>query len=166
MTSIASRWRAILRLPMAVHTPTHRQRSILFHAFHFLNFAMANLAGESARDVPTVVEINEFGQVVDFDPRKWNSPFIVIGEFLYVGTVFLNDRVTVQTDIHRRNGRMARSLRGDVAIHTWNVVLARVFFVTERNRLNRSIALIFRGHQRVRDTAADGEKDKQRYQDF
>lgn len=57
-----------LRLNMALKTPPHVQSGVLVNKSHLINATMALCATDAFVDVGGVVEVNEAGQIVDFDP--------------------------------------------------------------------------------------------------
>jgi hypothetical protein len=142
MARIASRWGVILGLSVAVHTPSHGQRSKLLDAIHLLNFTVALLASDAAGNVPLVVKISEFRKVMHFDPLD-GLTFVIFGrEILNVWTVGFHKLVTVHANVHCWNGGVARALYGHMTVHTRDIVLAGVFFVTKWDGLNGCIPLV------------------------
>ena len=127
---------------MTVHTPTHSQGCILFNSIHLLDLAVAHLTSNPFGNMPLVIEVSELGQIMNFNPLNGLAFVIIFGQIFDVRAIGLHHFVTVHANIHRRNTGMARPLRRGVAIHTGNLVLACVFFMTKRNRLNGRIPLI------------------------
>lgn len=53
---------------MAIKTPFHRQRFLLFNDFHLIDAAVARNTADATRDVGSVVEVDKVRQIVDAFP--------------------------------------------------------------------------------------------------
>src|SRR5262249_8042983 len=61
---------------MAVHAPAHAQVLNLADALHRLHRSMALLASHACIHMRTMVEVNEIGEVMNFDPL--NRPWLLV----------------------------------------------------------------------------------------
>src|SRR6266480_2879015 len=58
----------LLRVAMALHAPLHQQRVGLEHQRHLVDLSVARRAAHALVDMNAVIEIDEIGQAVNFDP--------------------------------------------------------------------------------------------------
>ncbi len=67
----------LVNIPMAVDAPSHRQALNLPNSLHRFHRAVAFLAYDARHDVGSVVEVDETGEVMHFNPldRLWGSAF-------------------------------------------------------------------------------------------
>ena len=101
---------------------------------------MTILTGEARLDMTLMGEVNEVGDVVDFDPRNRFAIFPVGGELLNLRTVanawyrFMTSHALANAG-YARNGRPVRI---NVTVLARNLIVRGVYRVAEFDRLDRT----------------------------
>ncbi len=137
MTRITLHRRLILS--MTLDTISHRQIDLLCNHRHRFDIAMAFFTSDPFGDMPTMVEIDKIGHIVDPNPFKRISLFNQCLHFLNVRAVRFDQRMTIHASLHARNRSDARFVNAGVTILARDIQIPRMELVAERNRLCRRI---------------------------
>jgi len=125
---------------MTIHTPGHPHCRDTGYTVHSFDRAMTFLAVEARLDMSLMGEVNEVGDVVDFDPRNRLATFPVGGELLNPLTVadawygFVTTHALANAG-HARNGRPVRI---NVTVLARNLIVRGMNLVTEFDWLDRA----------------------------
>src|SRR5258708_218848 len=76
-----------LGIAMAVQAPLHQQRVGLEYQRHLVDLPVARRAAYALVDMNAVIEINEIGQTVNFDPLDGFIAAIALADRLEVGGI-------------------------------------------------------------------------------
>src|SRR5258708_1847329 len=77
----------LLRVAMALHAPLHQQRVGLEYQRHLVDLPVARRATNALVDMNAVIEIDEIGQTVNFDPLDGFIAAIALADRLEVGGI-------------------------------------------------------------------------------
>lgn len=83
---LIQRAKVVLRIAMAIKTPTHGLRLSMLHDFHFINLTVTVLTGDAAIEMSTVVKVHIIRGFVDFYPLDRLASFVGLDHFLQLGT--------------------------------------------------------------------------------
>jgi hypothetical protein len=104
---------------------------------HRLKFAVTFLAWNILQNVGLMIEIDEIRENIDFRPSDGLFLIPRFADFLHFGPSRGNELVATDAGLDRRNHRRSSSPRPAVAILAAHLILARMDFVTECDRLAR-----------------------------
>lgn len=135
-----------VRVSVTFNTPSHRQGLVLVNLFHLVDATMTGDARDTRIDVSRVIEINEFGQVVNPFPGDAATRLPGLVDRLQLGAVRMNrcqgrdailvgGTVAIDARCRWRDRSVSGIKDGVVAIPTIHLQLTRVNCVTKRNRL-------------------------------
>ena len=133
---------AVFHFPfgMTIHTPGHPHRCNTSNPVHGLHWTVTFLTGEARLDMSLMGEVNEVGDVVDFDPRNRFAIVPVDGELLNLLTVadawyrFMTSHAFANAG-YARNGRFVRI---NVTVLARNLIVRGMNRVTEFDWLDRT----------------------------
>ncbi len=142
MTRTTFRRRLVLICPMTINTPPHLQRIHLLNAIHSFHRSMATLTLNPFRQMPTMTEIDKVRQIVHTHPLNGTPLGIHLLQLLNHRFVVGHHRVTIHTDIHRRDRGVPPLFRIRMTVEARNVVISGMQAMTKGNRLLRCVASI------------------------
>ena len=130
-----ARAQVLLRLPVAVEAPAHRQRLGQRHLDHLVDAAVAGLAAHAGADVRVVLEVGVVRGLVDADPldRIARRPARPHGQ--QPGAVGADLRVAVHAGLGGRHAGDGAPLDPGVAVPAVDAQITRVQLVAVRHRL-------------------------------
>lgn len=158
-----------LRVAVAVQAPAHAQGLRLVDVGHRVDAAVTRLASDARVDVSRVVEVNEVGKVVDFDPLDRFVGFGDVAKKLELrafaserdfGGWFVRRSVAAETDRGRRDGGETGFFHGGMAITAVHAEIAGVDFVAVVDRLDGLIADV--SERRGADEVDDADQIERR----
>ena len=120
---------------MALHTPLHQQRIGLKYQRHLIDLPVARRAAYALIDMNAVIEINEIGQAMNFDPLDGLVAAIALANGLEVGRRVEENRMAIHTGLCRRNAGDGGSFDAGMAVAAVDAVIADVVFMAELHRL-------------------------------
>ena len=146
MTGVAVQGTVVFGLTMTFHTPAHCQIGVLIDLFHILNRPVTGLAFESVTNVPLMIEVDKVRKHMNLFPLDRFVVDIGLCQFGDVFAVAVSGAVhldmTIDTDIHTRNGRMPGNFYLSMAVLAVDTQFPGVQAVLERNGLFRGISFI------------------------
>jgi hypothetical protein len=125
----------LLRIAMAIQTPTHGQLFGLKHQGHLINLPVTRRAANTLIHVNAVIEIYEIRQPVDLYPHNRFIGAIAFAHRLQVSGVFEQHRVAVHTGFGGRNSGLRGSFHAAVTIPTVDAIVTSMMFVAELDGL-------------------------------
>src|SRR5690554_1197277 len=131
----------MLRLPVAVHTPTHVEGVGHLDHIHAVYSAVTLRAVNAAADVRRVAELNVVGHVVDLDPLDGGAVAPSLGDLLDLRALGFDLRVTIHAGVHRRHTRDGAFTGVNVTVATRDLIDPCVKLVAESDGLFGSVAL-------------------------
>ena len=169
--------KVLLRRAVAIEAPTHRKRADLVNDLHFVDVAVATLAGNPAIDVRGVVEIHVIGCFVHFDPLDRLAVVARVGRIhrfvkrSQFRAIPLHVLVAVPASAASRNIGNTGDIHERMTVAAVQTELIDVDFMGKRNRLRRLIPDILRlrcrvirdskGNARRYGPAADSDLERQ-----
>jgi len=132
---ITHRPQMIIRIAMAVQTPTHAKSLLLLNDFHLRNITVARFTSDTGVNMNAVIKIGVIGNLMHFDPfhrRIVRKTFPDQRKFFALRA---NQSMTVHARCCRRNHRHGRFFDAHMTVATVDSQIARVQFVTVGNRL-------------------------------
>jgi hypothetical protein len=103
---------------MAIKTPAHIHFHNLAGYVHLSNISMAGFTIKTCTEMRLVTEINKIGLCVYPYPGDGFPTFIIIGDFLYLWTIWLDHIVASHTFLDGRDASNKGSGRAGMAIKT------------------------------------------------
>ena len=125
---------------MAIHAKAHADRHDLPDLLHILHVAVALLAGDSARDMALVVEIDEVGHHVHVHPLHGLIRSDGFFKLFDMRRIRLHEIVAIHADRDGGHVRMCGAIDAAVTVLALDLTIASVQLVAERDRLRRRIA--------------------------
>ncbi len=120
---------------MTIETPLHRQRLGLPGKRHQIHPAMASRTAHAAVHMNTVIEINEFGKIVNARPFDGPAGPIALAHGLQRGAGRPHFLMTVHADLGCRNVGERRNLYSVMAVTAIDTKPSHVMLMAERHRL-------------------------------
>lgn len=137
---------------------------MLVHLLHRLHGTVALVAGlwrAVLFDVTFVIELHVIGKHVDFLPSDRRVVVVSLCELLDFGTICRNNQVAVHANVQAWNGRVVGAFSRRVTVKTLHLVLTRMEFVRECNRLLRRVALVVTDRSPLTRRQRDSDKSRE-----
>jgi len=116
---------------MALHTPLHQQRIGLKYQRHLIDLPVASRAAHTFVDMNAVIEINEIGQAMNFDPLDGLVAAIALANGLEVRRSVEENRMAIHAGLRRRDTGHGGSFDAGMAVAAVDAVIADVVFMAE-----------------------------------
>src|SRR5260370_2037427 len=120
-----------LGISMALHTPLHQQRICLQYQRHLIDLPVASRAAHTFVDMNAVIEINEIGQAMNFDPLDGLVAAIALANGLEVRRSVEENRMAIHAGLRRRDTGHGGSFDAGMAVAAVDAVIADVVFMAE-----------------------------------
>lgn len=121
---------------VALETPVHVQRIDAPRERHFIEPAVARSATYPLVQMDAVIEIDEAGQIVDPCPLNRLPGAEAVAHRRQSRAIRPDLRVTIHTNLGRRNSGKRTRLDGSVAVPAIDPIVGNMMFVTKRDRLS------------------------------
>src|SRR5260370_18955552 len=120
---------------MAVQAPLHQERAGVERQRHLVDLTLARRAAHSLIDMNAVIEIDEIGQTVNFDPLDGLIGAIALANGFEVGGSTEKNRMAVHAGLRRRDSGNGGSFHAGMTVTAVNALIAAVMLVAELHRL-------------------------------
>jgi len=125
----------LLGIAVAFDAPLHKQRVGLKYQRHLVDLPVARRAAYALIDMNAVIEIDEIGQTMNFDPLDGFIAAIALANGLEVGRSVEENRMAIHAGLCRRNAGDGGSFHSGMTVTAVDAVIADVMLVAELHRL-------------------------------
>jgi len=143
--------RQVRLLPVAVETPTHRQRRDLLHAIHLFDRPVATLAGDLGKHMLAVIEIHKVRKIMDLDPLDGALLLDCLQKLFDLGRLLLQHAVAVHAEALGGDSGVPAGAGRIVTVEARDLVIARVNLVRKRDGLAGRVTLVDADASKVGD---------------